>query len=149
MSVASNSKSAKILILNQPHLPTKELENLVDHCLNIGELRKTLEKYNSFSRIIACTSAQLTELVPILSRTQIDALYILNIGDEMKCLGEPWWNRTTVVYTERQLMRHLCMKSMLCCYNEGLEHRKQGDFGLANISFLDSIRALDYSAKFM
>ncbi|CAF3304642.1 unnamed protein product [Rotaria socialis] len=149
MSVASNSKSAKILILNQPGLPTKELGNLVDHCFNVGELQKKLEKYNSFLRIIACTSAQLTELAPILRRTQIDALYILNIGDEMKCWDEPWWNRTTVVYTERQLMRHLCTKSMLCFYNEGLEHKKQGDFGLANISFLDSIRALDYSAKFI
>ncbi|CAF4486010.1 unnamed protein product [Rotaria sp. Silwood1] len=149
MSVASNVKKAKILIVDISNLPTKELNDLVVHCSNIDELLAASIKYNAFNLIIACTSSKLTELAPILRGVSIDAFYILNVGDEIKCFDEPWWNKTTVVYNEKQLMRHLCTKSMLCLYHEGLEHRKTGDFGLANICFLDSIRALDYSAKFI
>ncbi|CAF4094043.1 unnamed protein product, partial [Rotaria sp. Silwood2] len=145
----SNSKQAKILILDLPHLPTKELDNLVIHCSTIDELLARSAENSAFILIIACTSEKLTELAPILTRISIDTLYILNTGDEIKHFGESWWNKTTIVYNEKQLMRHLCTKSMLCFYNEGLEHRKTGNFGVANVCFLDSIRALNYSAKFI
>jgi uncharacterized cysteine cluster protein YcgN (CxxCxxCC family) len=76
-------------------------------------------------------------------------LYILNLEETVNGSVEPWWNKTTIVQNENELMRHLCAKSTLCCYNEGMEHRKNGDFGLANACFIDSIGAVDYSAKFI
>lgn len=132
-----------------PHLPTKELNNLVEHCSNVNELLIKSEKYNTYILVIACAFTHLAELSTILPGIPIDSLYILNVEDETRHSNEPWWNRTTIVYTEQQLMRHLCTKSMLCLYNEGLAHRQNGDFGLANRSFLDSLNALDYSAKFI
>ncbi len=144
-----NPKSAKILIFDLPHLKTKDIESLVVHCSNLDELIVASEKYDEFIVIIACTSNKLPDLTSILNKPSIDAVYVLNGGDKIDATVEPWWNRTTVVYNDKQLMRHLCTKSMLCYFNEGLEHRKNGNFGLANACMMDSLRALDYSAQFI
>ncbi len=147
--VCLNPKSAKILIFDLPHLPTKEIESLVEHCPTLDELIVTAEKYDEFIVIIAFASNRLPELTSLLNKPSIDALYILNVGEKIDGSVDPWWNKTTIVYNEKQLMRHLCTKSMLCYFNEGLEHRKNENFGLANACMLDSLRALDYSAQFI
>ncbi|CAF1303073.1 unnamed protein product [Rotaria sordida] len=149
MSAVSNPKSAKILILDIPDLPTQVLGNLVVHCSTIEQLLATSNQYNDFILIIACTSAKFAELIPVLRKILIDELYVLNIGDTIKGAVEPWWNKTTIVYNVKQLMRHLCTKIMLCYFNEGIAHRKNGDSSLANACMVDSLHALDCSAQFI
>ncbi len=135
--------------MDLPNLPIKQLNSLVIHCSTIDDLLVQSIKYQNFVLIIACASNKLLELSPVLSEMSFDTLYIHNLGEQVNGSVEPWWNKTTIVHNENQLMRHLCTKSMLCYYNEGMEHRKNGDFGLANACLLDSLRALDYSAKFI
>ena len=106
-------------------------------------------KYNAFLLIIACASNKLDDLVPLLSEMSFDTLYILNVDERVPGTAESWWLKTTIVQTERQLMRHLCTKSMLCSYNESMEHRKNGDMGLANACLLDSLRALDCAKMYV
>jgi hypothetical protein len=132
-----------------PNLPTKEINSLVVHCATFEDLSVTFRKFDSFIIIIVCTSKKLSELTSLLNENSIDALYILNVDETVHGSTEPWWNKTTVVFNEKQLMRHLCTKSMLCFFNEGLEHRKNENFGLANACMVDSLRALDYSAQFI
>ena len=126
-----------------------DINGSVEHCQSIDELRVQLPKYEASSRVIACTAAKITELTPILNAISIDALYILNLGNGPNHSVEPWWDKVTVVYTEKQLMRHISTKAMLCFNNEGLEHRENGDHGLANACFLDALQALDCAAKFI
>lgn len=109
----------------------------------------SLTKFDAFITIIACNSNKLDEITPYLNIPSIDTVYILNARGKIDGAIAPWWNKATVVYNEKQLMRHLCTKSMLCYFNEGLEHRKNENFGLANSCMLDSLRALDYSSKFI
>ncbi|CAF1324576.1 unnamed protein product, partial [Rotaria sordida] len=125
--VDTNPKSAKILLLELSNLQIKELKLIVQ----------------------SCTSDKCIELASILPDISFDTLYVLNNGEKINETFGSWWNKTTVVYTEKQLMRHLCTKSMLCYYNEGLQHQKNGDMGLSNACMIDSLRALDYSAKFI
>ncbi|CAF4941549.1 unnamed protein product [Rotaria sp. Silwood1] len=145
----SNPKSVKILILDIPALPTQVLRNWVVHCSTIEKLLASSIQYNAFILIIACTSAKLAELIPVLNETPIDELYILNEGDPIQGATEPWWNKTTIVYNTKQLMRHLCTKLMRCFYNEGIAHRKNGNSGVANACMTESLRILDYSAQFI
>ncbi|CAF1324598.1 unnamed protein product [Rotaria sordida] len=98
---------------------------------------------------LPCTSDKCIELASILPDISFDTLYVLNNGENINETIGSWWNKTTVVYTEKQLMRHLCTKSMLCYYNEGLQHRKNGDMGLLNACMINALHALDYSAKFI
>ncbi|CAF3701819.1 unnamed protein product [Rotaria sp. Silwood1] len=149
MSAVANPKSAKILILDISDLPTQVLKNTVVHCSTIENLLTALAQYNAFIIIIACTSARLDELIPVLNETPIDELYILNEGDPIQGATEPWWNKTTIVYNTKQLMRHLCTKLMRCFYNEGIAHRKNGNSGVANACMTESLRILDYSAQFI
>jgi hypothetical protein len=121
----------------------------VVHCPTLDDLAVTLSKFDAFIVVLAFTSDKLPELTPLLIEPCIDAIYILNVDEKVNGSIEPWWNRTTIVHNEKQLMRHLCTKSMLCYFNEGLEHRKNENFGLANACMLDSLRALDYSAQFI
>ncbi len=119
------------------------------HCSTLDDLLVTLIKYSAFILVLVCTSDKLSQLTSFLNDYPIDTVYILNVEEKVTGSSEPWWNKTTIVHTEKQLMRHLCTKSMLCYFNEGLEHRKNENFGLANACMMDSLRALDYSAKFI
>lgn len=149
MSSCANIKSAKILVYDLTIPETKQLEPIVEHCPTLERLRELAIQYSAYSLIIAFNAERLSELREFLSETPFDAVYILNMGETTDGYAEPWWSKTTVVFNDKQLMRHLCTKSMLCFFNEGLEYRKNGDFGLANTLMLDSLRALDYSAKFI
>ncbi len=135
--------------MDLPNLPIKQLNSLAVNCSSTGDLLVQSIEYQNSVLIVACASNKLHELVPILSQMSFDTLYILNLEETVNGSVEPWWNKTTIVQNENELMRHLCAKSTLCCYNEGMEHRKNGDFGLANACFIDSIGAVDYSAKFI
>ena len=115
----------------------------------IDELVVALDNCRNNILVLACAADRIEALRPILSRYQFDTVYILNAEQLVHGTDEPWWLRTTIVHNEKQLMRHLCTKSMLCFYNEGIEYRAHGDFGLANLSLNDSLQALDYSAQFI
>jgi hypothetical protein len=147
--VVSNPRKAKILLLELPNISIKELNDLIVHCSTNDDLLVQSMKYVEYTLIIACISDKLNEVSSILPDISFDTLYVLHIGEKINGSVEPWWNKTTVVYTEKQLMRHLCTKSMLCYFNEGLEHRKDGNVGLSNACMLDSLRALDCSVQFI
>lgn len=132
-----------------PHLQLEPINNLIVICSNIDELVVGMEKYQEFLTVIVFQYDQLDELRPLLSRPSIDTIYILNLGEKSEPGSEPWWQKTTVVFSENQLMRHVCTKSMLCYFNEGMEHRKNENVGLSNTCMMDSLRALEYSAKFI
>ena len=121
----------------------------MEYCQSVDELRAQLLKYEACSRVIACTAAKITELTPILNAISIDALYILNLGNGSNHSVEPWCDKVTVVYTEKELMRHICMKAVLCFHSEALEHEKNGNRGLANACSVDAYRAADCVDKFI
>ena len=141
--------SAKFLIYQMPHLQLDAIKNLVVVCSNIDEFVVASEKYNEFLTVVVLKHEQLGEVRPFLSRQSIDTIYILTDGEKFEPDLEPWWQKTTVVYNEKQLMRHVCTKSMLCYFNEGMEHRKNENVGLSNACMVDSLRALEHSANFI
>ena len=143
------AKSAKILIYNLPHLPIEPINNLIVFCSTIDELVVALEKYNNFTIVVVFRTDKLAEVRPLLNRPSIDSVYIVRPDENLDVAAEPWWQKTTVVCNDKQLMRHLCTKSMLCYFNEGMEHRKNENMGLSNVCMMDSLRALEYSAKFI
>ena len=142
-------KTLKVHILAQSHLPTDRLKTVVVHSKDVTELVSSLDRSKDDILVVACTSDRIEELRPILSRYPVDTVYVLNSGQLVHGTDEPWWHRTTMVHSEQQLMRYLCTKSMLCFYDQGVQYRKNGDFGLANLYLTDSLEALDYSATFI
>ncbi|UJR20433.1 hypothetical protein I4U23_023564 [Adineta vaga] len=149
MSITGNPRSPKILLLDLSDLPTKELHLIVVHCPTVSDLAIQTEKYPSHALIIACRSNNLNDLIPVLSDITLDALYIWNIGEKLNASLESWWLKTTIVHNDKQLMRHLCTKSVLCFYSEGLEHKKNGDAGVANRCLLDASHVLNYARQFV
>ncbi|CAF1031030.1 unnamed protein product [Adineta steineri] len=147
--VVINPKSAKILIFDLPNLPTNELNDLIIHCSTINHFVFQIETYKDCILIIVCASNKLLQLATELSTRNFDSLYILNIGGNINGTIENWLSKTTTVYSEKELMRHLCTKIMLCYYSEGIEHKQNGDNGIANTCFLDSIRVLKLAAMFI
>lgn len=137
------------MIYQISHLELEPIKNLVVLCSDINEFVLASEKYNEFLTVVVLKHEQLAELQPLLGRPSIDTIYILNDGEKLEPGLEPWWQKTTVIYSEKQLMRHVCTKSMLCYFNEGMEHRKNENVGLANACMVDSLRALEHSAKFI
>lgn len=142
-------KTLKIHILAQSHLPTDPLKTVVVHSKDVTELVSALARCKDDILVFAFTSDRIEEVRPILSRYPVDTVYIINSGQLVHGTDEPWWHRTTMVHNDQQLMRYLCTKSMLCFYDQGIQHRQNGDFGLANLYLTDSLEALNYSATFI
>ncbi|CAF4049011.1 unnamed protein product [Rotaria sordida] len=142
----------KIFLLGLPDLPTEALKNVIHHCEDLDQLRADLQRYPNSTKVIVCKSNHLIGVDELLMNHLIDTLYVL-VNQEDQDIQE--WLESLVfddiikVHNEKQLMRHLGAKVMLCYHNQGLEHRRNGDYGFANLCFLDSIKALDCCAKFI
>ncbi|CAF0869859.1 unnamed protein product [Rotaria sp. Silwood1] len=145
-------RNFKILIYGLPDLRNDQLQTAIIHCQSANQLRTALNNYHESLIVIVCNSNRLTEIDTLLMNYEIDTLYVCN-NDEDQDIRE-WFDglifeNMIEINNRRQLMRHLYTKTMLCYYNQGLEHQKNGDFGLANLCFLDAQTALQYSANFM
>ena len=144
-----NSQRAKIIVFQVPGVPANLLDGALEHYETFADVEACVLRHIRDMLILACTSDKVVELRQILDTYLIDSLYIVNIGEIVNWLNEPWWDRTTIVHNSRQLMRHLCIRTMLCCYKEGLEHRENGDHGLAISCMSAASRALDTTHCFM
>ena len=91
----------------------------------------------------------MSELIPVLSGLTFDTLYILNVDGKIEYSVEPWSLKATTVYTDNELMRHLCTKSVLCYYIEAMEHQNNADMSLANRCLMDGLNALEYAKQFI
>ncbi|CAM4775495.1 unnamed protein product [Rotaria magnacalcarata] len=144
-------KNVKILTLGMPDLPTKVLDGVTIHCSNMENLEATLAKYRESTLSIVCKSDDLIGVDRLIMDNPIETLYVL-IDEKDEDIKE--WQNSFVfaniieVHNEKQLMLRLCMKAMIYHYNQGLEHRRRKNNGLANLCFLDSLNALNYSNKF-
>lgn len=141
--------SVKILLLDFSYLPTKGLHGIVVHCPTVSDLAIQASKYPSCILIIACRSNSLNELIPVLSDLTFDTLYILNVNGKIEYGVAPWSLKATAVYTDNELMRHLCTKSVMCYYNEAMEHKVNEDMSLANRCLLDGLNLLEYTKQFI
>ncbi|CAF3765131.1 unnamed protein product [Rotaria magnacalcarata] len=134
-----------------PDLPTKVLDGVTIHCSNMENLEATLAKYRESTLSIVCKSDDLIGVDRLIMDNPIETLYVL-IDEKDEDIKE--WQNSFVfaniieVHNEKQLMLRLCMKAMIYHYNQGLEHRRRKNNGLANLCFLDSLNALNYSNKF-
>jgi hypothetical protein len=132
-----------------PGVPANLLDGALEHYETFAEVEACVLRHILDILILACTSDKVVELRRILDTYLIDSLYIVNIGEIVNWSNEPWWNQTTIVHNSKQLMRHLCIKTMLCCYREGLEHQENDDNGLANSCLSAALRALETTHNFM
>ena len=132
-----------------PGVPANLLDGVLEHYQTFAEVEACVLRHIRDLLILACTSDKVGGLRRILDTYLIDSLYIVNIGEIVNWSNEPWWNQTTIVHNSTQLMRHLGIKTMLCCYKEGLDHQEKGDHGLANSCILAASRALDTTHSFM
>jgi hypothetical protein len=133
-------------------LQTNVLGQVIIKCLDCDDLNKALVKYGSSTLIIACNSNDLIGVDRLLIDHPIDTLYVLNLENDKELRewldGLVWYN-IIQVQNKKQLMLRLCTKTMLSYFNQGMEYKTKGNFGLANLCFRDSLNALDYSAKFI
>lgn len=147
-----SSPNFKALIFQLNELRTDELGEIVVHCPNLHDIKAALMKYRESNVIIMCHSKHLVGLDKLLLNCQIDKLYVLyenNNQDMTEWLDGLILNTMTKVHSKKQLMRHLCMATMLWYYRRGEEHQQNGDYGLANLYFQDSRSALAYAAEFI
>ncbi|CAF1028646.1 unnamed protein product [Adineta ricciae] len=149
MPVISEPQSAKILLLDLSYLSTEGLQTIVVHCPTVSDLAIQASKYPTCILIIACRSDSLSELIPVLSDLTFDTLYILNVDGKIEYSVEPWSSKATAVYTDNELMRHLCTKSVMCYYIEAMEHKDNKDMSLANRCLMDGLNALEYAKQFI
>ncbi|CAF1146371.1 unnamed protein product [Adineta steineri] len=142
-------KNVKILIYDLPNLPTSELNDFMIHCSNISHFVSQGQKYQNSILIIVCASNKLSHLVPELSTINFDYLYILNIGENINDIIQNLLLKTTFVFSDKELMRHLCTKTALCYHSEGTKHKQNGNNVIANICFLDSMRTMECATMFI
>ncbi|CAF4078914.1 unnamed protein product, partial [Rotaria sp. Silwood1] len=145
-------KDLKIFSLELPGLLTEELKSIIHYCKDLDQLKACLQEYSNSIKVVACKSNHIIGADLLLMNKSIDTLYIYYNQEDQH--NQEWLESLVLakiikIYNEKQLMRHLSTKAMLYYYNQGLENRKNGDYGFANLCFLDSIKLLDYSAKFI
>jgi len=141
-------KSTKIIVLEQPHLKIDKLNNVVLHCSNLSELRAALRTNGLPVPILVCPSNRLFELDSLFNDSQFDTLYVLNDGEKTTWQTSFRWDNIKVVNSENELMRHLCTKSMLCFFKEAIEHRKNGNMGVANTRIIDTLHSLECAEEY-
>ncbi|CAF4137218.1 unnamed protein product [Rotaria sordida] len=142
----------KILSYQLPDLQIDGLNTTIINCQTVDQLKTLLKKYRQSILIIVCCSNHLIEIDQLLINYKIDTLYVLNNQEDQDI--REWLTGLIIgniieINNRKQLMRNLSTKIMLCYYNQGLQHRTSGDIGLANLCFIDSLNALNYSAQFI
>ncbi|CAF2733714.1 unnamed protein product [Rotaria sp. Silwood2] len=140
------------MTMNLSNLPTCKLGKVVIACPDITGLAATLKNHKESRRIIVCNSKDLIGIDKLLINDPIYKVIVLN-NEEDNDIRE-WYDgllfdRIIEVNNTKQLLRHLSTEAMLSYFNQGLEHKKKGNYGLANLCFSDSINALNCSAEFI
>lgn len=147
------AKDFKILIFGLPDLSIHTFDESIVHCLDINELKKALVKYRSSFIIIGCDSNQIFELDLILLNYSIDIVYVINNEkdeDEREWLYSILSNNNLIlVDSEKKLMRRLCTTAVLYYHKQSLEYKNKGNNSMANLCLFNSLKALDYSTKFI
>jgi hypothetical protein len=101
--------------------------DVIVHCSTIDKFQKILEENNSSRLTVACTNDKFIEGASLLLDNR-------NVDSPFKWIQ---------IKNEKQLMQHLCVKAMLSYFNQGKEHQKNGDCGLANLCFCEAQKALN------
>jgi hypothetical protein len=146
------SRSIKIIVLQGEELLEHYLNDTIEYCSTKEELTTKLTKNRLSTLIVACNKDMLLEIASLLVSYSIETLYILNDDEEeMMWPVELFTNNFEIieVHNEKKLMRRLCLKAMLCYYKQGLQYKTDGDNGLANMYFHQSIEALNSAANFI
>lgn len=112
----------------------------------IDLFEQTIEKYPSCDIILAGTEDQLYQIKHLISKYEnIKTIYTRTESKEMCCLIELFRNGLELIeidLSERQLMRHLYLRAMLCYFHQGRRHKNENR-GLANRCFIDAKTALE------
>jgi hypothetical protein len=128
------------------------LGEIAIHCANEDDLINALAKYRSSTKYIACDSSKVIGLDVLLMNYSIEKLYVLN-NKQDDDIREWLYGLVPVdviqVQDIKKLMRHLCTTAVFCYYKQCIEYKSKENNAMANLCALDSLKALDYSAKFI
>ena len=117
------------------------------------ELNNAIQKNpESYIEAVVCSYDHLIGTDIVLLKRPDCSLFVVNGGEteiDREWLDGLILGKKIEIGSKKQLMRHLGTKVMLYHYNQGLEHKKNGDYGLANLCFQDSLNALNFSAKYI
>jgi hypothetical protein len=108
-------------------------------------VEKVLQQ-NQSSRIkLACEENQWLDVIPLLQNNpNIDEVYILS--DLMDISWPTEFDDRNIKCIEItdpiEFTRQLYLKVMMCYFQQGEHHKKNGNYGLANRCFLDAKEAL-------
>ncbi len=120
--------------------------DVIVHCSTIDKFQTILEENSSSRLTVACTNDKFIEAASLLlDNRNVDTVYILteqmDIMWPIELVDSPF--KWIQIKNEKQLMQHLCVKAMLSYFNQGQEHKKNGNYGLANLCFRDAQKALN------
>jgi len=137
-------KGFKIIILQEENLPEHDLKDVIVHCPTIKEFEAILKENSSSILTLACNNDTLIEVAPLLlANRNVDTVYVLT--DRIDIMWpielENGMFETIKITDGNQLMRHLFLKAMLSYFKQGEEYKNKGDYGLANLSFIDAKNA--------
>lgn len=111
-------------------------ENISIFCWTSDELMDIL-KYNDSSILkLGCTNDVLIEMAQSLSEnSDFHTIYFCTNQKDLVWpteIDKPKWVEVT---NEKQLKRYLYSNAMIYHFNQGIEHKQNGDFRSANLSF--------------
>ncbi|CAF4167114.1 unnamed protein product [Adineta steineri] len=78
----------------------------------------------------------------------VTAVYNLRADETLASLNDCKSPHIKVVDSEQELMRHLCMQSMLGFFRQAIENQKIGDRGIANLFAMDALQSLRNTAEY-
>ncbi|UJR17466.1 hypothetical protein I4U23_004361 [Adineta vaga] len=143
------SEIVSIIIYQLSHLATTGLTNPVIHCSTLIEFQAALTAACSPPPIVVSLSDQCAELDILTNGIPMTEVYIL-CTEANFTLKKNTSRRTDIkiVYSEKELMRHLCMKSMLSFYQHAIKYKNSGDMATGNLFARYALNSLKYTAEF-
>ncbi|UJR18030.1 hypothetical protein I4U23_004931 [Adineta vaga] len=137
-----------IIIYQLPHLATASLTNPIIHCSTLIEFQAALTAACSPPPIIVSPSDQFAELDMLTNDIPVTAMYILCTEKKFNLKNTSCLTNIKLVHSEKELMRHLCMKSMLSFYQQAIEYKNNGDIATGNLLARYALNSLKYTAQF-
>ncbi|CAF0798864.1 unnamed protein product [Adineta steineri] len=84
----------------------------------------------------------------LITNIAVTAVYNLRADETLASLNDSKSPPIKVVDSEQELMRHLCMQSMLGFFRQAIENQKIGDRGIANLFAMDALQSLRNTAEY-
>lgn len=144
----SQLQGTRIIVFQLPNLPVQDLKNEIVHCTTTTDVEAALRPPRPFAPIIVCPCDQYATLATSLADASYTAVYLLNVGERLEILKGMGADLVTIVTSEKELMRHLCMKSMLEFFRQAVEYKESGDMGITKLCGVNARHSLQLATNF-